>query len=174
MGELACTRVLVCVCGESRQYFTTYSHFSRKGFCEVVKVQAISMQSNFKQAGRFSNLKYFIFQIAVFLSPTIAVLLSTFGFNIFHHDIHEYFLWLYHISYFRAAFHSLVVSMYGHNRTTLPCEQLYCHYKYPDKFLYEMDIRDVSISENTIFVGSVGLFLHLCTVTAIWIRLNRR
>lgn len=114
------------------------------------------------------------FKIAVFLSPTIAVLLSTFGFNIFHHDIPEYFLWLYHISYFRAAFHSLVVSMYGQNRTILPCEQLYCHYKYPDKFLYEMDIRDVNISENTIFVGSVGLFLHLCTVTAIWIRLNRR
>jgi len=110
----------------------------------------------------------------VFLSPVTAVLLSTFGFNIFYHDIPEFFLWLYHISYFRAAFHSLVVSMYGHNRTSLPCEQLYCHYKYPDKFLYEMDIRDVDISENTIFVSSVGLLMHVCTVAAIWIKLNRR
>jgi hypothetical protein len=117
---------------------------------------------------------FFFSQIAVFLSPVIAVLLSTFGFNIFYHDIPECFLWLYHISYFRAAFHSLVVSMYGQNRTHLPCEQLYCHYKYPDKFLYEMDIRDVDISENTIFVGSVGLLMHVCTVAAIWIRVNRR
>jgi hypothetical protein len=110
----------------------------------------------------------------VFLSPTVAVLLSTFGFNIFYHDIPEYFLWMYHISYFRAAFHSLVVSMYGQNRTTLPCEQLYCHYKYPEKFLYEMDIRDVDISENTTYVGTVGLLLHVCTIAAIWFKLNRR
>jgi hypothetical protein len=110
----------------------------------------------------------------VFVSPVTAVLLSTFGFNIFYHDIPDAFLWLYHISYFRAAFHSLVVSVYGHNRTHLPCEQLYCHYKYPDKFLYEMDIRDVDISENTIFVGSVGLLMHVCTVAALWIKINRR
>ncbi|XP_021939655.1 ATP-binding cassette sub-family G member 1 isoform X2 [Zootermopsis nevadensis] len=113
-------------------------------------------------------------KIAVFLSPTIAVLLSTFGFNIFHHDIPSYFLWMYHISYFRAAFHSLVVSMYGQNRTTLPCEQLYCHYKYPEKFLYEMDIRDVDISDNTIYVSTVGLLLHVCTLLAIWFKLIRR
>jgi len=110
----------------------------------------------------------------VFLSPVLAVVLSTFGFNIFYHDIPEWFIWLYHISYFRASFHSLVVAMYGHNRTSLPCEQLYCHYKYPEKFLYEMDIIGVDISENTIFVSSVGLLMHLCTAIAIWIRINRR
>lgn len=110
----------------------------------------------------------------MFLGPVIAVLLSTFGFNIFYSDIPKWSIWLYHISYFRAAFQSLVVSMYGHNRTALPCEQLYCHYKYPDKFLYETDTLDVDISENTIFVGSVGLLMHVCTVVAIWIRINRR
>jgi len=114
------------------------------------------------------------FKIAVFLGPVLAVLLSTFGFNIFYHDIPKWCIWLYHISYFRAAFHSLVVSMYGHNRTSLPCEQLYCHYKYPDKFLYETDIIDTDISENTFFVGSVGLLLHVCTVVAMWIKINRR
>jgi len=110
----------------------------------------------------------------VFLGPVLAVVLSTFGFNIFYHDIPTWSIWLYHISYFRAAFHSLVVSVYGHNRTSLPCEQLYCHYKYPDKFLYEMDITGAEISNNTIFVGSVGLLLHVCTVVAIWIKINRR
>jgi len=37
-----------------------------------------------------------------------------------------------------------------------------------------MDITGAEISNNTIFVGSVGLLLHVCTVVAIWIKINRR
>jgi hypothetical protein len=37
-----------------------------------------------------------------------------------------------------------------------------------------MDIRNVDISENTIYVGTVGLLLHVCTVAVIWFKLNRR
>ena len=117
---------------------------------------------------------FLLFQIAVFLSPVLAVLFSTFGFNIFYRHIPEYFLWLYHISYFRVAFHSLVVIVYGKGRDILPCPDLYCHYKYPEKFLDEIDLRDRDISENTIFLSSYGIVLHVCTVVLMWIKLNRR
>ncbi|XP_069705049.1 ATP-binding cassette sub-family G member 1 [Periplaneta americana] len=113
-------------------------------------------------------------KIAVFFSPVVAVLMSNFGFNMFHRDIPEYFMWMYHISYFRASLHSLMTAMYGMNRTALLCEDLYCHYKYPKKFLEDVDIGEVDIKENTIFVVCFCVTLHVCTLVAIWVRLNRR
>jgi len=37
-----------------------------------------------------------------------------------------------------------------------------------------MDVQNADISENTIYVGSVGLLMHVCTAAAIWIKINRR
>lgn len=113
-------------------------------------------------------------KIAVFFSPVVAVWMSTFGFNIFHKDVPDYFMWMYHLSYFRASIHSLMTAMYGLNRTALQCDEFYCHYKYGYKFLEDVDIRDVDIQENTIFVSCFCLTLHVCTIAAIWIKLNRR
>lgn len=112
-------------------------------------------------------------KIAVFLGPIIAVMLSVFGFCARYIDIPHMFRWMYYISYFRASFHSLVYTMYGFDRMDLKCDEFYCHYKKPSKFLKEMDI-DTNVVNNLVLIIGIGVLMHLLTASALWCKLNRR
>jgi len=113
-------------------------------------------------------------QIAVFVGPIIAVLFSIFGFCIRYFDTPQAFRWMFHISYFRASFHSLIYTIYGYDRMDLLCDEFYCHYKKPSKFLKEMEINDVNVINNLILVLGIGVLMHLLTASALWCKLNRR
>lgn len=122
------------------------------------------------------NCKYkcFLLQIAVFLGPIITVFLSVFGFSSRYVDIPYYFLPFYHISYFRASFQGSFYSLYGMNRTTLPCHELYCHYRTPSKFLKEMDFHKINIAFDINYILFCGVVFYFLTVCSIWIKLNKR
>ncbi|XP_071455034.1 ATP-binding cassette sub-family G member 1 [Hetaerina americana] len=114
-------------------------------------------------------------KMAVFIGPVIAVLLSVFGFCITYRDTPKGFKWLFHISYFRYAFHTNMHILYGMDRDILPCtEKFYCHYRYPNKFLSEMDITDppVDVVSNLSIIGTFAILVHCSTFMAIWLRLN--
>ncbi|CAK9797708.1 ATP-binding cassette subfamily G member 4 [Anthophora quadrimaculata] len=113
-------------------------------------------------------------KIAVFAGPIIAVLFSVFGFCIRYIDTPHVFRWMFHISYFRASFHSLLHTVYGFDRMDLKCDDFYCHYKKPTQFLKEMDIADTSIANNLILTVGIGVLMHLLTASALWCKLNRR
>ncbi|KAM0736705.1 ATP-binding cassette subfamily G member 4 [Formica fusca] len=113
-------------------------------------------------------------KIAVFAGPIIAVLFSIFGFCIRYIDTPHAFRWMFHISYFRAGFQSLLYTVYGFDRTDLKCDEFYCHYKKPTKFLAEMDIVDVNVVNNLILILGIGVLMHLLTASALWCKLNRR
>jgi len=111
----------------------------------------------------------------VFIGPSIGVLLSIFGFCIIWRDTPWMFRWLYNISYFRAAFVSAVFTLYGNDRGTLPCKELYCHFRYSHKFLAEMDIPpDTNVPINGVFVAATGVVMYLATYAALWVRLHLR
>lgn len=115
-------------------------------------------------------------KIAVFVGPVVAVLFSIFGFCLSLPDTPGYFRWLYHLSYYRAGFHGVVVSVYGLNRTELACPEdlLYCHYALPTKFLKEMGIVNVDLSLNASLIVTITIVMHLLTFGALWLRLNKR
>ncbi|OXU31534.1 hypothetical protein TSAR_013250 [Trichomalopsis sarcophagae] len=118
-------------------------------------------------------------KIAVFAGPIIAVLFSVFGFCIRYMDTPSPFRWLFHISYFRASFHSLLITVYGNNRTKLYCEQepgelTYCHYMQPSQFLKEMEIIHGNVVNNLVLIVGIGVLMHLLTASALWCKLNRR
>lgn len=118
-------------------------------------------------------------QIAVFAGPIIAVLFSVFGFCIRYMDTPQGFRWLFHISYFRASFHSLLVTVYGNNRGNLYCESTpdelnYCHYIKPTMFLKEMEIVNANVVDNLVLIVGIGVLMHLLTASALWCKLNRR
>ncbi|XP_043684729.1 ATP-binding cassette sub-family G member 1 isoform X1 [Vespula pensylvanica] len=113
-------------------------------------------------------------KIAVFLGPIIAVLFSVFGFCATYLDTPRGFRWLFYISYFRASFHSLLYTVYGFDRMDLKCDEFYCHYKKPTKFLNEMDINDTNVINNLILIIGIGVLMHLLTASALWCKLNRR
>ncbi|KYN05402.1 ATP-binding cassette sub-family G member 4 [Cyphomyrmex costatus] len=113
-------------------------------------------------------------KIAVFIGPIIAVLFSIFGFCIRYFDTPHAFRWMFHVSYFRASFHSLIYTVYGYDRMDLLCDEFYCHYKKPSTFLKEMEINDVNVVNNLVLVLGIGVLMHLLTASALWCKLNRR
>ncbi|XP_033210226.1 ATP-binding cassette sub-family G member 1 [Belonocnema kinseyi] len=118
-------------------------------------------------------------RIAVFAGPIIAVLFSVFGFCIRYMDTPKAFRWIFHISYFRAGFHSLLFSVYGFDRMDLKCENpkeviAYCHYKKGSKFLTDMEIADTNVVNNLVLIVGMGVLMHLLTASALWCKLNRR
>lgn len=114
------------------------------------------------------------FQIAVFAGPIIAVLFSVFGFCIRYMDTPIGFRWIFHISYFRAGFHSLLYTVYGFGRKDLSCDDIYCHYQKPKIFLKEMEISDTNVVNNFVLIVVMGVLMHLLTASALWCKLNRR
>ncbi|XP_067010233.2 ATP-binding cassette sub-family G member 1 [Anabrus simplex] len=115
-------------------------------------------------------------KIAVFVGPIVLVALSMFGFNVFKRDIPYSLMWLYHISYFRAALHGMMDSLYTLRRPELPCpkDMIYCHYRFPGKLMKDIDIQDVDVGANMAMICGMGLLLYSLAVFSVWIRLNRR
>lgn len=91
-------------------------------------------------------------------------------------DTPVFFRWIYHISYYRAAFQSVVYSIYGLNRQDLYCpeEILYCHYKEPFKFLKEMDMVDVDLVSNISVIVVIWCIMNAATYLTLWLKLNKR
>ncbi|XP_055589004.1 LOW QUALITY PROTEIN: ATP-binding cassette sub-family G member 1-like [Uranotaenia lowii] len=96
-------------------------------------------------------------KLAVFVGPILAVLYSVFGFCTKYVDITPLFRWMWHISYYRAAFHGILNSVYGMNREYLYCPdtQMYCHFKNPVLFQKDMDIEHVDMEKNFILIVSI-------------------
>ncbi|CAH0389477.1 unnamed protein product [Bemisia tabaci] len=112
--------------------------------------------------------------IAVFLGPVTIVLMSVFGFAIRLKDIPFYFVWMHHFSFVRAGFQSLVFSIYGYDREQLPCETKYCHFKYPVKFLTEMDFAEIDPIPQLVYICVFCFCVYFLTAFVIWRRLNCR
>ncbi|XP_077271586.1 ATP-binding cassette sub-family G member 4 [Temnothorax americanus] len=77
-----------------------------------------------------------------FMGPTLAVPLMMFaGFGVSLRDLPSYLKWGSYLSYLRYGLEGFVGAIYGLDRPTLDCKEkgeLYCHYKYPSKFLSDI------------------------------------
>ncbi|XP_063388514.1 ATP-binding cassette subfamily G member 4 [Cydia fagiglandana] len=78
-----------------------------------------------------------------FLGPSLSVPMMMFaGFGVTLRDLPSYLYWGSYVSYLRYGLEGLINAIYGMNRPVLACEdELYCHYKYPSKFLKEIAMR---------------------------------
>nr|XP_024218568.1 ATP-binding cassette sub-family G member 4 [Halyomorpha halys] len=77
-----------------------------------------------------------------FAGPILIVPMMMFsGFGVNFRDIPGYLRWGTYVSYLRYSLEGYVGAIYGMNRTTLPCEGFYCHYRYPEKFLYDIAMQ---------------------------------
>ncbi|XP_063701907.1 ATP-binding cassette sub-family G member 1 [Culicoides brevitarsis] len=115
-------------------------------------------------------------KIAVFIGPILLVLFSVFGFCTPYSEINRAFRWMWHVSYFRASFHTALNAVYGYNRTDMYCPDnvIYCHFSKPKVFLQEMDIENVNMFNNMSLVGGVIVLIHILTIISLWYKLNRR
>uniref|UniRef100_A0A0A9YMK9 ATP-binding cassette sub-family G member 4 n=2 Tax=Lygus hesperus TaxID=30085 RepID=A0A0A9YMK9_LYGHE len=103
-----------------------------------------------------------------FAGPILIVPMMMFsGFGVNFRDIPPYLRWGTHLSFLRYSLEGYVGAIYGMNRTTLPCEeQLYCHYKYPSKFLEDIAMKPDVYDDCIIFLV---LMLVLIKATAYYL-----
>lgn len=95
----------------------------------------------------------------VFLGPvsTIPTILFS-GFFVNFDVIPKYLQWVTYISYVRYGFEGAMISIYGMDRKRLDCNEIYCHFRNPKKFLEEMSMENAeywidAVALIAIFIG---------------------
>ncbi|XP_022912479.1 ATP-binding cassette sub-family G member 4-like [Onthophagus taurus] len=85
----------------------------------------------------------FNIEAGVFLGPITTIPMVLFsGFFAKLGDIPPYLSWLSYVTYVRYSFEGTMIAIYGLDREKLECNEMYCHFKYPKKFLGEMAMND--------------------------------
>lgn len=84
------------------------------------------------------------------------MMMSGFGVNL--RDIPSYLYWGTYLSYLRYSLEGYVAAIYGMDRPVLPCDQFYCHYRYPGKFMHEIAMRGDQFMTD-IYALLMNLFL---------------
>ncbi|XP_011865692.1 PREDICTED: ATP-binding cassette sub-family G member 4 isoform X2 [Vollenhovia emeryi] len=96
-----------------------------------------------------------------FMGPTLAVPLMMFaGFGVSLRDLPSYLKWGSYLSYLRYGLEGLVGAIYGLDRPILSCQEkgeLYCHYKYPSKFLSDIGMRGDQFWNDVIALATILL-----------------
>ncbi|XP_077287128.1 ATP-binding cassette sub-family G member 4 [Arctopsyche grandis] len=97
-----------------------------------------------------------------FLGPTISVPVMMFaGFGVTLRDLPKYLYWGSYVSYLRYGLEGFVGAIYGENRPILDCEERYCHYKYPQKFLSEIAMRGDQFWTDVIALSVIAVGLRI-------------
>ncbi|XP_017777768.1 PREDICTED: ATP-binding cassette sub-family G member 1 [Nicrophorus vespilloides] len=98
-----------------------------------------------------------------FLGPTLSVPMMMFaGFGVSLKDLPPYLYWGSYISYLRYGLEGIVGAIYGMERPTLDCPgEKYCHYKYPTKFLKDIDIKGDQFTNDIISLLIILFFLRI-------------
>ena len=96
------------------------------------------------------------------------------GFFVHLHDAHPLLQWLFHVSYIKYGLEGAMLSIFGYNRTKLECNVMYCHYKYPSKFLDEIDMKEASYSYSVLILLGMCLAIRILTYYVLYYRIRSR
>ncbi|XP_032592622.1 ATP-binding cassette sub-family G member 1 isoform X2 [Drosophila grimshawi] len=108
-------------------------------------------------------------ETGVFLGPvtTIPTILFS-GFFVNFDTIPTYLQWVTYISYVRYGFEGAMLSIYGMDRAKLHCNEIYCHYRVPKKFLESMSMQDAHFWVDA--VALIGMFFALRVIAYFVLR----
>ncbi|XP_076622323.1 ATP-binding cassette sub-family G member 4 isoform X2 [Colletes latitarsis] len=102
--------------------------------------------------------------LGVFLIPALNMPMILFaGFFLKFSEITFYLQPFCAISFFRYAFEGILQAIYDSDRERLPCSQVYCHLRFPNKILKELDMPTVSY--RTTVLGLIIWILWLQATT---------
>lgn len=111
-------------------------------------------------------------QNGVFLALVIsAIFLLCSGFFAPFDAIPIYLRWITYLSSARYGFEGTALATYSFDRVRFQCNQIYCHFRYPNAVLKELNMTDASYAFNIIVLvimfvvfrifGYISLFLRL-------------
>ncbi|XP_012228224.1 ATP-binding cassette sub-family G member 4 [Linepithema humile] len=101
-----------------------------------------------------------------FMGPTMAVPIMMFaGFGVSLRDLPQYLKWGSYLSYLRYGLEGYIGAIYGLDRPTLDCKEkgeMYCHYKYPSKFLSDIAMRGDQFCNDVIALTIILIITRFC------------
>lgn len=107
----------------------------------------------------------------VFFGPISSIPTILFsGFFVNNNVIPPYLRWLLHVSYFRYSFEGCMVSIYGYDRPKLRCDEMYCHFRNPRKFLEELSMENADFLVDTLVL--FAFFVGIRTIAYFVLRLK--
>lgn len=82
--------------------------------------------------------------------------------------------WLFHISYLKYAAEGATHAIFGFNRPKLECNDIYCHYRFPLKFMKLVDMHHNDYITTFIVLLVICILLRIIAFFIMALRLKRR
>lgn len=104
----------------------------------------------------------------------IAPFVAFSGFFLRLSDAPIYLKWVFHTSFLKYGLEGATHALFGYNRPKLDCNEIYCHYRIPTKFMQIVDMH------HNDFISAFIILLIFCIVLRIFafflmaLRLQRR
>lgn len=96
------------------------------------------------------------------------------GFFIHLTDAHPWMQWLFHISFLKYALQGATVAIFGYDRPKLDCDETYCHFVLPKKFLQEIDMLRADFVEAVIALLVIFFVFRVAAFYVMQYRLKNK
>lgn len=104
----------------------------------------------------------YLFQLGVIIGPFVIAPFVVFsGFFLRLADAPKWLHWLFHASYLKYAVEGASHAIFGYNRPKLECNEIYCHYQIPLKFMKLFDMH------HSDFLSAFTMLLVICIALRI-------
>lgn len=115
------------------------------------------------------------FQMGQIIGPfVIAPFMIFSGFFLRFADAHTSLHWLFHISYLKHALEGAALAIFGYDRPKMECEEIYCHYRIPKKFMQLIDMHNGDIVTVAIVLSFICILLRIIAYLIMSFRIKRR
>lgn len=151
-------------------YFMTNQPLELYRFCayySVIILLSVTSQGLGLIAGSLMNVKFTLILGSFFICPF--VLFSNFFVQV--KDTAPIWHWLFEISYIKHALEGSVQAIFGFNRDKMNCDNEYCLYRWPNKFMDSVGITD-SYSNVILKLVSFAFIFRIIAFVIMWYRLK--
>lgn len=96
------------------------------------------------------------------------------GFFIHLNDAHVLMQWLFHISFLKYALEGAALAIFGYDRPKMDCEEVYCQFVLPKKFMKEIDMHNGNYGQATTALIIIFLIFRVLAFYIMRYRLRNK
>lgn len=82
--------------------------------------------------------------------------------------------WLFHISFLKYALEGAVLSIFGYGRPEMSCDEIFCYYKKPQKFMKDMALDQGSFLYACIALTTMCFLLRIAAFYVMSYRIKHK
>lgn len=114
-----------------------------------------------------------LFQNSAIFGPFfISPFLIFSGYFIHLKDAHQAMHWLFHISFLKYALEGAALAIFGYDRPKMDCDEIYCHYVLPKKFMKTVDLDGGDYGTAVLALAIIFFILRILAYFVMSIRLK--